>query len=318
MKSSSSNLPLVIVAGPTASGKTALGLALAAAFQGAIVNFDSMQLYRGFDLGTAKPTAEEQRRAPHHLFSVVAPDQPMTAGAYARLARPLIRGLATAGRLAILVGGTGFYLRALLEGLFPGPAADPELRARLRRLAARWGAAGLHRILRRLDPESAARIAPADTSKIVRALELRLLTGRSRGELWRQQSNDPFPGFVPLALGLNPARAELYRRIDERAAVMFSGGIQAETRALLERYPASLWPFQAHGYKQACDLLLRAADPALALAEAQQEQRRYAKRQLTWFRHQADLHWLEGFGDDAAIQARAVAWVHARLHAWPS
>ena len=302
-------LTVLVVAGPTASGKTALALHLAERLGGEVVNYDSMQMFRGFDLGTAKPSAAELARAPHHFIGELEPTEPFTAGEYARRALPRLREIAGRGRLPVLAGGSGFYLRALLEGLSPLPAASPELRRRLRRR----GPERLHRLLARLDPESARRIAVRDAPKAIRALEVRCLSGRPLGELWRQRPAQPAAALRAWKLGLRPPRAELYARIDRRAGEMFAGGIQAETRELLRRYPAELKLFEAHGYKQACDLLLRGAALEAALAEARQEQRNYAKRQLTWFRRDPEMHWLAGFGDDAGIQAAALEWARARL-----
>jgi len=305
--------PLIVIAGPTGSGKTPLALHLAVRFHGAIVNFDSMQVYRDLDLGTAKPSREELARVPHHFIGEVAPDAVFTAGEYARRARARIAELNQRGELPVLVGGTGFYLRALLEGLFPGPPRDEALRVRLRQRAAARGPEYVHRLLRRLDPAAAAGVAPRDVARAIRAVEVRLRSGRRMSELWREHPPEALAGVRALKLGLNPPRAALYARIDRRAEAMFAGGIQAETSGLLERYPPSLPVFAAHGYKQACDILLRGAAPAAALAEAQQEQRRYAKRQWTWFRRDPTLHWLDGFGDDAAVQRAAASWVEERL-----
>ncbi len=302
-------LTLAVVAGPTASGKTALALALAEQLNGEIVNFDSMQLFRGFDLGTAKPSPAEQARVPHHFIGEFEPTEAMTAGEYARRARPRLAAIAAGGRLPVLVGGSGFYLRALLDGLSPLPPASPELRRRLRRRSPER----LHRLLQRLDPEAARRIAPRDAAKAIRALELRCLTGKPRQAAWSAHPPEPMPAVRALKLGLAPPRAALYARIDRRAGEMFAGGIQAETRRLLERYPADLKLFAAHGYKQACDLLLRHADFNAALAEARQEQRNYAKRQFTWFRRDPEIHWLAGFGDEPAVQAAALDWARSKL-----
>ncbi len=303
------HIPLIVVAGPTASGKTALALSLADALGGEIVNFDSVQLYRDFDVGSAKPAAEEMARVPHHLVGVADAQAPWTAGEYARRARPLIEAIAARGRTPVLVGGTGFYLRALLEGLSPQPAGQAELRAKLRRRTPER----LHRLLARLDPESAARIAPRDTSKVIRALEVRLLTGRPMASSWRAQPPEAWGAVRAVKLGLMPERAALYARIHRRAEAMFAGPIQEETRRLLPLYAEDLRIWTSHGYKQAVDLELRGAELAPALAEAQQEQRHYAKRQWTWFRRDPAMHWLHGFGDDAAIQAEALAWVRERL-----
>ncbi len=295
-------LKAVVVAGPTASGKTALGLALAEALGGEIVNFDSVQLYRDFDFGTAKPTREEMERVPHHLIGVADARAPWTAGEYARQARPVVEAIAGRGKLPVLVGGTGFYLRALLEGLSPAPAASEALRQKLRRRTPQQ----LHRLLARLDGEAAGRIGERDAERAIRALEVRLLSGQAQREGWRAAPPEAWRELRTLKLGLAPERAALYARINRRAAAMFAGGIQEETRRLLSVYPAELRIWTSHGYKQACDLVLRGADPAAALAEAQQEQRRYAKRQWTWFRADPAVHWLAGFGDAAATQRQAV------------
>ncbi len=309
--------PAVVIAGPTASGKTALALALAEALGGEIVSFDSMQLYRGFVIGAAQPTAAELARVPHHFIAECDPRQPLTAGEYSRQARLRIRAIVARGRLVVLVGGTGFYLRALLDGLFSAPPLDAtaqaQLRRRLRDRVARRGPAALHAILRRLDA-AAAGIAPRDAARTIRALEVRLLTGQPISRWWAEHPPEAFTGVRPLLLGLAPPRAELYRRIDLRAQAMFAPppgrtGIVAETRALLQIYSSDLPVFAAHGYKQAVDILRGRADPAAALAEAQAEQRHYAKRQFTWFRRDPRVHWLPGFGGDAAVQRAALQWL---------
>lgn len=303
----------LVVAGPTASGKTALALALAQRLRPAleceIVNFDSVQLYRDFDLGTAKPAPEEMERVPHHLIGVADARQPWTAGDYARRARPVVEDILRRGKLPVLTGGTGFYLRALLQGLSPAPRTDAGLRQRLRRKSPEQ----VHRLLARLDPEAGARIAPRDAERAIRALEVRLLSGRPIGAAWRAAPPVAWSGLRPLRFGLAPDRAALYARINARAARMFAGGIQEETRRLLADYPPELRIWSSHGYKQACDIVLRGAGAARALAEAQQEQRRYAKRQWTWFRADPDLHWLAGFGDDEAVQAEAAALALAAI-----
>ncbi|TAN23052.1 MAG: tRNA (adenosine(37)-N6)-dimethylallyltransferase MiaA [Acidobacteria bacterium] len=308
-------LPIaLIVAGPTASGKTSLALALAESLSPQIsceiVNFDSVQLYRDFDLGTAKPSAEDLARARHHLIGVADARAPWTAGEYARQARPVVEAILQRERLPILVGGTGFYLRALLEGLSAAPGSDAALRQKLRRRTPEQ----LHRLLLRLDPEAGKRIAVRDASKAIRALEVRLLSGRPMGEVWSDAPPQPWRELQTLRLGLAPERAALYERINRRASHMFAGGIQEETRRLLAQYPAELRIWTSHGYKQACDIVLRGANTAAALAEAAQEQRRYAKRQWTWFRADRAMHWLAGFGDDAAVQAEALALARAAIH----
>lgn len=312
---SRSQFPLIVVAGPTASGKTALALALAEHFGAEIVNYDSMQVYRDFDAGTAKPSAEELARVPHHFISEMSPETEWTAGEYARQARARIGEIIARGRLVVLAGGTGFYVRALIEGLFAGPQRDAALRQRLRARAARYGPEYLHRLLRRLDPQAAERIAARDASRVIRAIEVCVLTRRKVTDLWNELPRQPFAGALPIKLVLDPERSALYARINDRAAAMFAGGIQQETARLLARYPADLAVFQSHGYKQACDILLRGAPVADALAEAQQEQRNYAKRQLTWWRRERDAYWLRGFGDDPAVQREAIEHVREALRA---
>ncbi|MGH9535348.1 MAG: tRNA (adenosine(37)-N6)-dimethylallyltransferase MiaA [Terriglobales bacterium] len=314
--------PVVVIAGPTASGKTALALALAEALGGEIVSFDSMQLYRDFAIGAAQPAPEELARVRHHFIGECDPRQPVTAGEYSRMARPRILDVLARGRLPVLVGGTGFYLRALLEGLFAAPplplAQQTRMRARLRRRALLRGPASLHLLLRRLDPAAAARIAPRDAVRAIRALEVRLLTGRPISRCWAEHPPQPFRAVRPLQLGLAPPRAQLHARIEARAVAMFcpppgARGILAETADLLRVYPEELAVFSAHGYKQAVDVLCRGADPSVALAEAQAEQRQYAKRQFTWFRRDPSRHWLAGFGADAVVRDAALDWLHRSL-----
>ena len=305
--------PLVVaLLGPTASGKTDLSLALAEAFAGEIVNCDSVALYRGFDVGTAKPTAAERARAPHHLFDCAEPEEWVNAGEYARQARDALAGIRLRGRLPIVVGGTGLYLRALLDGLFPGPQRSEPLRARLRDIAARKGSPHLHRVLARLDPAAAARIHPNDSPKLVRAIEVCLASRARMSEMW-EQGRTPLQGFRILRLGLNPPRAALYRRIDERAQRMFDAGLVEETRGLIERYGERPWALRSLGYRQAAALLRGDIVRAEAVAAAQQAQRNYAKRQLTWFRREPGVLWLDGFGDDPAIRARALEVLRQHL-----
>ncbi len=295
---------LVAVVGPTGSGKTALSLVLAERFGGEIVNCDSVAIYREFNIGAAKPSAEERARAPHHLLDFVDPSHYMTAGEYARRARDVLGEIKQRGRMPIVVGGTGLYLRALLEGLFPGPERSEELRARLRASLERRGAEWLHRILRRLDPQAAANIHAHDTPKVVRAIEVCLQSRRRMSELWKQ-GRDPLRGFHILRLGLNPERNALYTRINERARRMFDSGLVEETRRLTEKYPDA-WALSSLGYKQAAQYLRGDIDLKLAIWAAQQVHRNYAKRQMTWFRREPGVHWLSGFGEDPAIQQEAV------------
>jgi len=324
----------VVVLGPTASGKTALALAIARRFRGEIVNCDSVAMYREFEIGTAKPSAAERAEVPHHLLDYVDPLADVSAGEYARQARRILREIALhesvsqesgqRGHLPIVSGGTGLYLRALLEGLFPGPQRSEELRENLRGRAEKRGTEHLHRILRRLDSSAANRIHANDVPKVIRAIEVclssrqsssrssRPITRRTMTELW-QEGREPLHGFRILRLGLNPNREALYARINQRAAKMFGQGLIAETEMLLEKYGAQARPLASLGYKQAVQFLRGELDRESALRAAQQAHRNYAKRQITWFRREPDVHWLAGFGDDPDIQAKAIAAVEQEV-----
>jgi len=303
---------LVVILGPTASGKTALSLALAERFRGEIVNCDSVALYREFEIGTAKPSAEEQARAPHHLLDCVDPTSYMTAGEYARLAREKLQQIASRNNLPIVVGGTGLYLRALLEGLFPGPQRSDELRERLRERAARKSSRYLHRILVRLDPAAAAKIHENDVPKLIRAIEVCLGSQQKMTELWKQ-GREPLRGFRILRLGLNPERDALYQRINERAAKMFKLGLVDETRSILDHHGERARALASLGYKQATQLIRREIDEPTAIQAAQQAHRNYAKRQMTWFRREPDVNWLAGFGNRPEIQNAAIELVQQSL-----
>jgi len=295
---------LVVILGPTGSGKTALSLRLAQSFAGEIVNCDSVAVYRGFDVGTAKPSAAERAQAPHHLFDCLDPPQEVTAGEYARQAREVLREIAGRNHLPIVVGGTGLYLRALVEGLFAGPQRSEDLRERLRQSASRRDSRYLHRMLQRLDREAAERVHANDAAKLIRAIEVCLASRQKMSHLWRQ-GRDRLRGFRILRLGLDPDRAPLYERINRRAQNMFSGGLVEETAKLLEKYGETARPLGSLGYKQAAQLLRGEASREEALRAAQQAHRNYAKRQMTWFRREPDVNWLRGFGDNEGIQSQA-------------
>lgn len=299
---------LVVILGPTASGKTALSLALAEKFDGEIVNCDSVAMYREFDIGTAKPTAEEFARAPHHLFDCVGPTQYMTAGEYARRARHVLDEIKLRSRLPIVVGGTGLYLRALLEGLFPGPQRSEELRERLRGSAAKQGSDYLHKVLSRLDRAASEKIHANDIPKLIRAIEVCLASRNKMSELW-QQGREPLQGFRIVRLGLDPDRAALYDRINQRARQMFESGLIEETRKLIAKYGPSASTLASLGYKQALQFLGGELTIEQALQAAQQAHRNYAKRQLTWFRREPEVAWLKGFGEDLQIQGEAITRV---------
>ena len=305
---------LLVILGPTASGKSALAITLARQFSGEIVSCDSVSLYRYFDIGTAKPSPEERALVPHHLVDVAEPEEPFTAGDYARQARAAIADIAARGKLPIVVGGTGLHLRALLEGLFPGPQRSEEVRERLRLRAAERGPTHLHRILNRLDPGAAAKIHPNDAPKLIRAIEVCLASRSRMSEMWRQQGRDPLRGFRMLRIGLKPERQELYARINSRARKMFELGLVQETDKLLRRYPGRKGApaLDSLGYRQAVQFLGGELSLEQAIAAAQQGHRNYAKRQMTWFRREPDVIWLEGFGDDPSIAQRAAQLVEAR------
>jgi tRNA dimethylallyltransferase len=310
--SSSQQEPLlVVILGPTASGKTALSLALAERFQGEIVNCDSVAMYRELEIGTAKPNAAERQRAPHHLFDCVDPTGFITAGEYARRARQALAEIGGRGHMPIVVGGTGLYLRALLEGLFPGPQRSEELRERLRERAADRGSPHLHKILSRIDSTAAAKIHANDLPKLVRAIEVCFASRQKMSDLWRQQGRDPLRGFRILRLGLDPDRQTLYERINQRAQTMFTSGLIEETEALLHKYGSATRSLASHGYKQAVQFLHGELTREQTVLLARQVHRNYAKRQMTWFRREPNVRWLKGFGDDPTIQRDAIAAVGA-------
>lgn len=290
---------LIVILGPTGSGKTALSISLGEKFAGEIVSCDSVAVYRGLEIGSAKPSAIERQRVPHHLLDIVAPDAFYTAGNYSRDARSAISSIIGRGKLPIVTGGTGLYLRALLQGLFPGPQRSQALRDRLMKRAERRGPARLHRILERLDPVSAARIHVNDVAKVIRAIEVTLSSSRPMSEAWNE-GRAGLTGYRILRIGLEPPRPLLYERINERARAMFSQGLVEETRELLVRYGQS--PALASlGYRQAVEYLRGLLTLEQAIEVASQGHRNYAKRQLTWFRREPEVHWLRGFGDDPAV-----------------
>jgi tRNA dimethylallyltransferase len=302
------NDPLVVILlGPTGSGKTALSLALAERFNGEIISCDSVAVYRGMELGTAKPTKEERTRVPHHLIDVTTPDQSFTAGDYSRQARAALNEISVRGHLPIVTGGTGLYLRALVDGLFAGPARHEPLRERLRHSVQLHGAAWLHRLLTRLDPATAARIHANDTPKLIRAIEVCLASRRPMSEVL---GRDPLKGFRLLRIGLDPPRQFLYDRLNRRCAEMFSAGLIEETRALLARY-GEVKALDSLGYRQARAVIAGTMTADEAMKAAQQGHRNYAKRQMTWFRREPDVQWIARFGDDPETFLAATEMVAA-------
>ncbi len=348
--------PLVVILGPTASGKSELALAVAERCNGDVINYDSVQVYRRFNVGTAKLSLTERRGIPHHLIDIVEPEEVFTAGDYARRAREALSQIRASGRLPVLAGGTGFYLRALLEGLFEGPQRDEALRRRLEWRAEQKSAGYLHRVLRRLDDASAQRIHPNDTPKLIRAIEVCLRAQTSMSSLWKK-GREGLAGYEVIRLGLAPPRDALYERIRQRAENMFGGGLvhcsggeftvdsemsgskvrhdTLKARATsLEPSESATWDtplvdevqrllsegisrraraFGSLGYRQALDYV----DGKLSLDQAinmtAQLTRRFAKRQLTWFRREPDVHWVEGFGGDATLQQNVFGWLEKRL-----
>ena len=308
------NHPLIAIVGPTASGKSELGLFLAERFGGEIVNYDSVQVFRHLDIGTAKPTPQERARVPHHMIDIREPTEVFTAGDYQREARLVLDQIRNRGKLPILVGGTGLYLRALIEGLFNGPARSIYWRNRLEMIAERKGIPHLHRVLQRLDRTAANRIAERDRPKIIRALEVRLDTGKALTDHLAVQPRQPLTGFDVLLVGLNPPRHWLYRRIDERVLHMFRSGLIDEVRQLLVKgIPRSAKAFEAIGYRH----VLADLDSSIAVEETiriiQRDTRRYAKRQLTWFRNQPNVTWFDGPGDDEQIKNKVHRFVQPFL-----
>jgi tRNA dimethylallyltransferase len=287
----------VLILGPTGSGKTALSLALGERFNGEIISCDSVAVYRGMDLGSAKPTCEEQQRLPHHLIDVCDPDQPMTAGEYNLLARAAMQEIANRGNMPLVTGGTGLYLRAVTMGLFQGPPRQEEMRKRLIRSLQHRTANWLHRMLTRLDPESAQRIHANDTPKLIRALEVCFVTGAPLSKALAEDRNS-LTGFRLLRIGINPPRDALYGRLNRRAEAMFKDGLIEETRSLIERF-GHIKALDSLGYRQAAAVLDGTMTLPEAVAAAQQGHRNYAKRQLTWFRREPDVHWITDFGDAA-------------------
>lgn len=296
---------LVVLLGPTGSGKTALSLTLARRFSGEIVSCDSVAVYREMEVGTARPSSEERREIPHHLIDILPPSQFMTAGDYSRLAREALATIVSRHRLPIVTGGTGLYLRALLDGLFAGPQRSEQTRARLRRSAERHSPGWLHRLLRHLDPDAARRVHSNDQPKLIRAIEVCLAARQPLTEAWKA-GRDSLAGYRILRIGLDPPRRELYARIDTRAAQMFANGLIDETRFLIAKFGDSPRAFDSLGYRQARTVLSGESTETEAIAATAQAHRNYAKRQLTWFRREPEVRWLNGFGDDPAIASLAI------------
>jgi len=294
---------VVAILGPTATGKSALALAVAERYDGEIVNCDSTAVYRGFDIGTDKIAVADRRGIPHHLIDIVDPTEEYTAAHYARDAAAVVRDIHARGRLPILAGGTGFYFRALTRGLFPGPGRDIELRQRLETIAGRRGVAFLHRMLQRVDPPSALRIQPRDLKRLVRALEVFFLTGRPLTTHFADTVS-PLPDFDVVGVALRLPASQISARVTRRVDEQFERGLLDEIRGLLARgVPESARPFGGLVYRQALEHLHGLRDETATRALIAQENRRYARRQLIWFRKEPNLSWFDGPGEFAGTVA---------------
>jgi tRNA dimethylallyltransferase len=305
---------LLVLLGPTASGKTALSLELASRFSGEIISCDSVAVYRQMEIGTAKPSRAERAQLPHHLIDVVFPNETYTAGDYSREARAALAGITRQGHLPIVTGGTGLYLRALIEGLFAGPQRSEEVRERLRRSEQHRGPGWLHRILKRLDEEAAERIHANDQAKLIRAIEVTLAGRQPISEAWKT-GRDRLTGYRIGRIGLVQSRRAPRHRARCR---MFEQGLVEETEQLIADYGEDLWPLTSLGYRQATQILRGEILFADAVASAQQGHRNYAKRQMTWFRREPDVVWLTGFGDDPKVRGQAIEVVEAHLLGEPT
>ncbi|HYL47688.1 MAG TPA: tRNA (adenosine(37)-N6)-dimethylallyltransferase MiaA [Candidatus Limnocylindrales bacterium] len=300
---------LVVILGPTATGKSSLAISLAEKLHGEILACDSTQVYRRFDIGTAKISPGERRGIPHHLLDVVEPTEIFTAGDYQRRASEVLADLRRRKKLAIVTAGTGLYLKALLEGLSDAPTRSEELRRRLRDKAAQRGPSSLHKLLHRLDPDASRRIAERDTQKVIRALEMRLLAGKPVGEIHRR-GRKSLEGYEVKKIGLLPPRPALYARIDARVRAMVEAGWIEEVQALIASgVPEGAKPFQFIGYSQLHEHLAGRLSKEDAIHQIQQATRQFAKRQITWFRKETEVHWLAGFGDDPEIAAASLEFL---------
>jgi tRNA dimethylallyltransferase len=301
------NYPAIAVIGPTASGKSELALALADRFRGEIVICDALQVYRHMDIGTAKPGAEARAGIPHHMLDLNNPCVDFSAGDYLRSGRKALDEIKARGRTPFIVGGTGFYLKALIEGLFTGPGRSDELRGRMRNIVAKRGPETIHRALRRVDPETAAKLAPADAERNIRAYEIYLLTGQTMSS-WQAQPKNSLLGFHWLKLGILWPRTQLYARIDQRVEEMFRQGFIAEVEALVKEFPRDCHAFKAIGYRQIAGYLEGKWSLEFAIEDTQRESRRYAKRQTTWFHTDRDILWLDAtLGADAVLELASAA-----------
>jgi tRNA dimethylallyltransferase len=305
--------PLIVILGPTASGKTSLAVRVAQHFGGEVLACDSTQVYRGFDIGTAKPTEAERGGIPHHLMDMTEPSDVFTAGEYRRRALTVLDDIGRRGRLPILTAGTGLYLRALLEGLADAPGRSEALRARLTATAARRGHLYLHRLLRRLDPPSAARISPNDTQKLIRAIEICVVARKPLSQV-HHAGREPLEGYLPIKIGIQPPRELLHARIADRVQTMLARGWLAEVAALSQSdVSGAAKPFEFIGYRELREHLQGRATLEQAAQTITVATRQYAKRQMTWFRKEAGVHWIAGFGDDPSLVTAAFQALKERL-----
>ena len=303
---------MIAVVGPTGSGKSDLALRLAARFGGEIVNCDSVQVFKYFNIGTAKLPEHARHGIPHHLIDALEPDQVFTAGDFTRAGRTVLHEITGRGRLPMVAGGTGFYLRALVEGLAPGPVRDEALRARLATKEARRAGA-IHRLLRRFDPVTAARLHVNDVPKTMRALEICLSARQPATEVFAV-GRDALEGYRVLKLGLFPDREKLVARLEARVDAMFAAGLIEEARAILDQgVAATVKPFESIGYKQALQVIRGELSVKDAIFYAKRDTRQYAKRQMTWFRQEPGLESVRGFGDDEAVVESVMARVEKFL-----
>jgi tRNA dimethylallyltransferase len=298
----SSEKPVIAIVGPTASGKSTLGIEVALELNGEIINCDSVQVYKDIQIATAKVPLEERKGIPHHLIDFVSPHLNYTAGEWAREAERTIEEIEGRGRVPLLVGGTGFYLRALRQPLFISPPTDESMRRRLNRIRERHGPEHLHRLLHRIDADAANQLYPRDWPRVQRAIEVRLQTGRSIVDQQPERPEPPDSSHRLRILALSPSRSELYERINERTEAHFAAGLVEEVRELLDRgVPPNSNALGAHGYRRVVEYLQGLRDLDSAVEQTKLDVRHYAKRQLTWFRHEADVEWFEGFGEQTSI-----------------
>jgi tRNA dimethylallyltransferase len=301
--SNQSSKPIPAIVGPTASGKSELGIEMALRFGGEIINCDSVQVYREIEIATAKVPLSERRGVPHHLIDFVPPEINYTAGEWARAAAEKIEEIEACGRMALLVGGTGFYLRALRQPFFQSPRTDENLRRRLTEIRERRGPEHLHRMLRRLDPQSALKLFERDWPRVQRALEVKLQTGKRMSAQAVERAEPHACAARIHVFALLPPRAELYRRINERAEAHFNAGLVEEVKNLLDKgVPADSNALGAHGYRRVVEYLRGERSLESAIEQTKLDVRHYSKRQLTWFRREPGVEWVEGFGNEPSVQ----------------